>query len=184
MAFWKRKEVKRIPGVQRMDGHEMANYLERHPTVLYRYRGNTLGFILLGIMALALAAIAIYVRFDAPALNLWHWVIIGSLAALAVALATVVGYWMHYTRVHYLAVSDLHLMIGNGSQVTAIEWGRLDEKSLDFITSIEGENQGLLTLAVDDKEFEVRIFSRYAVLDNLHAFMSTILTRIAGESSD
>ncbi len=102
----------------------------------------------------------------------------GSLAAFALALLTIVAYWFVFTRVRYLATSDRHLIIGNGSKVVAIPWSRLDGQSLDFATSGEGEVRGLLELHVGGEDFKVRIFSRYAVLRNLHAFMSAVLTHM------
>ena len=181
MPWWKKTEPIRLPGVQHLDGHEMAEYLKTYPTVLYRYRGNTVGFVVLGIMALLLSVMALYIWFDAPALDLRHWLLMAAMVGGALFLLGVVVYWVQFTRFHYLALSERHLLIGNGSRVLAIEWGHLDERSVDFLTSIEGETKGLLSLVIGNEEFPLRIFSRYAVLDNLHAFMSTFLTRVAGE---
>lgn len=164
--------------VERFDGHQMAEYLQRHPTVLYRYRGNVPGFVVLLVMAGAAVGVAGYIWVDASPHSPWHWTMMSVLSAFALASLSLVVYWWHYTRVRYLATSDRHLIIGNGSKVVALPWNRLDEESLAFTNDVDGEPRGLLELHVGGERFKVRIFSRYAVLRNLHAFIAAVLTRL------
>jgi hypothetical protein len=164
--------------IERLDGRAMAAYLELHPTVLYRYQPNKPGFAFLLTLALIAGAggALVWTQFGLP--TLWHGLAVVLLVAIAAVLAGLVAYWTRFTRLHYVAASDSHLLIGKGAQVLAIRWNALDLDRLGLAADDDQLLRGVLALQLDDRQVRLRLFNGFAVLRNLQGFMSTLLTRV------
>ena len=162
-----------------MDGRQMEDYLRKHPTVLYRYRPNTPGLVVVLFMAISAGGFSIVTLLTDDMGSIWYWGA-GIALAIGVFLLGVVLYWAYYTHVHYVATSDRHLIMGVGTQVIAIAWKKLDAASFGFdrLDDEDGQIRGVLPICLEDHTCKLRLFSRYVVLDNLHAFIATMLTRM------
>lgn len=176
LAFWRRKTPRNI---KRLNGREMDVYLRNHPTVLWRYRANVPGLVLLSVMAASAGGFAVAILFQSHLDSFWDWSSMIGLSAAAAALLGLVSYWSYFAHIAYLATSDRHLLIGRGAKVIAIEWRRLDTRSMGFDAfDEEGNVRGVLDVDVDGYRCKVRLFGRYTVLADLPGFLSTILTKI------
>ena len=165
-----------------MHGREMDEYLRKHPTVLYRYRPNRPGLVLLLAMAAVAGGFSVATLLSDGMGGAWYWGTVIVLTAAAAILLGLVLYWAYYIHVHYVATSDRHLILGVGTQVVAIDWAKLDARSLDFgALDEDGQVKGVLRVRLSDYTCRLRLFSRYAVLENLHAFIATMLTRMQGD---
>ena len=164
-----------------MHGREMEVYLRKHPTVLYRYRANAPGLVLLLLMAAVAGGFSVATLLSEGMGGAWDWGTVIVLTAAAAIFLGLVLYWAYYTHVHYVATSDRHLILGIGTQVVAIDWKKLDAKALDFgALEEDGQVKGVLKVRLPDYTCRLRLFSRYCVLDNLHAFIATMLTQMKG----
>jgi hypothetical protein len=157
----------------------MDAYLKRHPTVLYRYQPNRPGFVFLMVLACFAGAIGVWMWFTGGLTSLVQTLAIAALLGAAVSLTLVVGYWTYFTKVHWVAASDRHLLVGKGRDVTAIEWAALDVRDIDFSGS-KGDDRflGVLSLRLGKDRVKLRLFNGFAVLRNLQGFISTLLERV------
>jgi hypothetical protein len=168
-----------MEAVQKLRGDDMDAYLRRHPTVLYRYQPNRPGFIFLMVLASFAGAIGVWMWATGGLTSIPQTLLIGALLAVAVSLTVVVGYWTYFTRVHWVAASDRHLLVGKGRHVTAIEWNALDVGNLDFAGSSDGDRfLGVLSLRLGQQRVKLRLFNGFAVLRNLQGFISTLLSHV------
>ena len=109
---------------------------------------------------------------------LWTLLAVAALGGTCVVLLGVVWYWTYYTRIHYVATSDRHLIIGKGKRLVAIRWDELDAGRLGFMDSGDDQFQGTLNIRLDDYRIRLRLFNVFAGLDNLQGFVSTLLKQI------
>lgn len=165
--------------VEKLRGDDMDAYLRRHPTVLYRYQPNRPGFVFLMVLATLAGAIGVWIWVTAGLATLGHTLAIAALLGTAVSLTLVVGYWTYFTRIHWVATSDRHLLIGKGRHVTAIEWDALDLNDLDFAGE-RGDDGflGVLAMRAGEGRVKLRLFNGFAVLRNLQGFISTLLEHV------
>ncbi len=181
MARRKKKTSDETSGVKRLRGKEMDSYLKLHPIVLYRYKANRPGFIFLLVLALFAVVVGLIVWKGVGLNSIFHVLSVGVLMTVALSLTGLVAYWTYYTRIHYVASSDQHLLLGRGTDVVAIDWEALDLNVLDFNATDDEQFQGLLTLYLDEERFRLRLFNGFIVLHNLPTLMLSLLTHVQDE---
>ena len=78
--------------------------------------GNSWTYRILLIVLAALAALGSLIVWKGIGLNtIWHMLIVSLLIGVSVTLTGLVGYWIYYTRLHYVASSERHLLLGRGA---------------------------------------------------------------------
>lgn len=168
-------------GVQKLSGHDMESYLKKHPTVLYRYQANRPGLAFLLVLALIASVSGVIIWLSVGLPTIWHTLGVGSLILTALVLTGLVSYWAYFPRLHYVAVSDRHLLIGRGREVVAIDWGALNVEALDFNSGGDSPFRGVLSLQLGGERYRLRLFNGFAILRNLEGFISTLLTNVREE---
>jgi hypothetical protein len=165
-------------GVKKYKGTDMEAYLQKHPTVLYRYTPNTYGLLFLGVLGVIAGGFAVLIWFGWGLSTVWQVLGASLSAGVFLLLTLLVSYWVYYTRIHYVATSDRHLLIGKGKKVVAIRWDDLDPAALGFSENVDDKVAGVIHIKVDSHKFKLRLFGGFVWIDNLQGFMHTLLTHI------
>lgn len=170
--------------LQLLSGPDAEAALSGPGVRVFGYILNKPALVLLMVMAVAFYGLAALVWWQ-EGLREMIWVAaFVVLCGIGASFSIAVLYWQNYAKTRVVAYSDDFLFVGARDALWQIAWDLLDLQALGVTQMELSKLSGRMTVSVGAERIPLDIFRGFVVLDDVPAFILTVLEKLDPELSE
>lgn len=167
--------------VRLLEGEQVIEWVRSANARAFRYKANIPGaWILVVVGMLSIGAAGYLLATSRLALPI-HVAGFSVLLGFTLWCWWTVFHWGVFTMRNYVAIGDDGLLIGRAAKAWVIPLSRLNNETIQFENSRQGQYTSALPIRVDEHSWTVHLIGPFANLDALQIFIAEILSHLIGD---
>lgn len=167
--------------VELLEGEDVIEWVRTANARAFRYKSNIPGAWFLVVVGMLSIGAAGYLMVSSRLALPIHVAGFSVLLLFTLWCWWTVFHWGIFTMRNYVAIGDTGLLIGRGAKAWVVPLSRLDNETIRFEDSRQGQYTSALPIHVDDHTWTVHLIGPFANLQGLQVFIAEILAHLMGD---